>query len=141
MSIQRYTGRIGTRRYNHPAIIIFVTSSPTKFDSTETGAGDDDVLTPLGEIGASAASGARAATDGKYVPPSLRAGGGARGGAPGSSGGPGGRDDLPTLRVTNISEDTQENDLRDLFGMFGRVARVYVGRDRDTGAGEGFRVC
>jgi translation initiation factor 3 subunit G len=54
-------------------------------------------------------------------------------GAPGSN-----RDDLPTLRVTNISEDTQENDLRELFGIFGRVARVYVGRDRDTGAGKGF---
>lgn len=52
---------------------------------------------------------------------------------------PGGsRDDLPTLRVTNISEDTQENDLRDLFSAFGRVARVYVGRDRETGAGKGF---
>lgn len=48
------------------------------------------------------------------------------------------RDDLPTLRVTNISEDTQENDLRELFGVFGRVARVYVGRDRETGAGKGF---
>lgn len=53
-------------------------------------------------------------------------------------GGTGNRDDLPTLRVTNISEDTQENDLRELFGIFGRVARVYVGRDRETGAGKGF---
>ena len=52
--------------------------------------------------------------------------------------GAGGRDDLPTLRVTNISEDTQENDLRELFGVFGRVARVYVGRDRETGQGKGF---
>lgn len=49
-----------------------------------------------------------------------------------------GRDDLPTLRVTNISEDTQEQDLRDLFSYVGRVARVYVGRDRETGAGRGF---
>jgi len=48
------------------------------------------------------------------------------------------RDDLPTLRVTNISEDVQENDLRELFGVFGRVARVYVGRDRETGIGKGF---
>jgi translation initiation factor 3 subunit G len=56
-----------------------------------------------------------------------------------SMGRPGGsRDDLPTLRVTNISEDTQENDLRELFGSFGRVARVYVGRDRETGIGKGF---
>jgi len=70
----------------------------------------------------------------KYVPPSMRNRG------PGESmGRPGGsRDDLPTLRVTNISEDTQENDLRELFGSFGRVARVYVGRDRETGIGKGF---
>jgi RNA recognition motif-containing protein len=64
---------------------------------------------------------------------------GAGRGAGESMGRPGGsRDDLPTLRVTNISEDTQENDLRELFGGFGRVARVYVGRDRETGAGKGF---
>ncbi|KAI0044783.1 translation initiation factor 3, RNA-binding subunit [Auriscalpium vulgare] len=72
----------------------------------------------------------------KYVPPSMR---GANRGPGESMGRPGGnRDDLPTLRVTNISEDTQENDLRDLFGAFGRVARVYVGRDRETGIGKGF---
>lgn len=53
-------------------------------------------------------------------------------------GGSGSREDLPTLRVTNISEETQENDLRELFGAFGRVARVYVGRDRETGIGKGF---
>ena len=66
----------------------------------------------------------------------MRAGAGGRGEAMGRPGG--NRDDLPTLRVTNISEDTQENDLRELFGVFGRVARVYVGRDRETGAGKGF---
>jgi translation initiation factor 3 subunit G len=32
----------------------------------------------------------------------------------------------------------QEQDLRDLFSSFGRVIRVYVGRDRETGAGKGF---
>ncbi|KAJ3565400.1 hypothetical protein NP233_g7660 [Leucocoprinus birnbaumii] len=75
------------------------------------------------------------ATNGKYVPPSMRAG--ARG--PGESmRGAGSREDLPTLRVTNISEDTGETDLRELFGKFGRVARVYVGRDRETGIGKGF---
>jgi RNA recognition motif-containing protein len=67
----------------------------------------------------------------------MRGAGGVR--APGESmRGPGNRDDLPTLRVTNISEDTQENDLRELFGGFGKVARVYVGRDRETGAGKDF---
>jgi translation initiation factor 3 subunit G len=63
---------------------------------------------------------------------------GTRGAGESMSRGGGSRDDLPTLRVTNISEDTQESDLRDLFGVFGRVSRVYVGRDRDTGAGKGF---
>lgn len=71
-------------------------------------------------------------TGSKYVPPSIRnKSAGEKMGAPGGS-----RDDLPTLRITNISEDTQEQDLRDLFNPFGRVARVYVGRDRETGAGK-----
>ncbi|TFK66927.1 translation initiation factor 3, RNA-binding subunit [Pluteus cervinus] len=89
------------------------------------GAGPDPAPQPIGG-GASAG--------GKYVPPSRRTGAtGESMGRPGGS-----RDDLPTLRVTNISEDTQENDLRELFGSFGRVARVYVGRDRETGIGKGF---
>lgn len=90
--------------------------------------GDEDTDAPT-PAAAPAASGPS-----KYVPPSMRNRG------PGESmSRPGGaRDDLPTLRVTNISEDTQENDLRELFGSFGRVARVYVGRDRDTGIGKGF---
>jgi len=96
---------------------------------------DDDVLAPAIDVGSAAPAGS-SGTGGKYVPPSMR---GAGRGAGESMGRPGGsRDDLPTLRVTNISEDTQENDLRELFGVFGRVARVYVGRDRETGAGKGF---
>lgn len=74
---------------------------------------------------------------GKYVPPSMRGGAGARG-AGEAMGRPGNRDDLPTLRVTNVSEDTSDQDLRDLFGAVGRVARVYVGRDRETGASKGY---
>ena len=94
--------------------------------------GLDDTGTP-----AEPAAAAPAATPGgKYVPPSMRGGGRGPGEAMGRPGGS--RDDLPTLRVTNISEDTQENDLRELFGAFGRIARVYVGRDRETGAGKGF---
>lgn len=101
--------------------------------ATDTGAGPDDDAVPSGDAGAAAGG---SSTGGKYVPPSMR---GAGRGAGESMGRPGGnRDDLPTLRVTNISEDTEENDLRELFGGFGRVARVYVGRDRETGAGKGF---
>ncbi|KAJ7802402.1 eukaryotic translation initiation factor 3 subunit G-domain-containing protein [Mycena olivaceomarginata] len=89
----------------------------------------------LGGGDAAPTLGLGASAGGKYVPPSMRGPGGTR-----TAGPPGGgsRDDLPTLRVTNISEDTQESDLRELFGLFGRVARVYVGRDRETGAGKGF---
>jgi translation initiation factor 3 subunit G len=98
------------------------------FTDTTALVGDEDADAPA-PAPAPAAGGPS-----KYVPPSMRNRG------PGESmGRPGGsRDDLPTLRVTNISEDTQENDLRELFGSFGRVARVYVGRDRDTGIGKGF---
>jgi translation initiation factor 3 subunit G len=103
-----------------------------KLGALETAGEEDTGAEPAAPAAAGGAS-----TTGKYVPPSMRAGAG-RGGE--RMGGPGGgsRDDLPTLRVTNVSEDTQENDLRDLFGAFGRVARVYVGRDRETGAGKGF---
>lgn len=108
----------------------------------DTGAGLDDDLPPMGDSNGTGAGlvgpSAGASGGSKYVPPSMRAG--ARG--PGESmsrpGGGASRDDLPTLRVTNISEDTEESDLRELFGGFGRVARVYVGRDRETGAGKGF---
>jgi RNA recognition motif-containing protein len=91
---------------------------------------DEDLGTGPETVAPAASSG------GKYVPPSMRAGAGR--GAGESMRGTGNREDLPTLRVTNISEDTLENDLRELFGVFGRVARVYVGRDRETGAGKGF---
>lgn len=45
---------------------------------------------------------------------------------------------MPTLRVTNVSEDASEDDLRDLFSRFGRVARVFIGKDRETGIGKGY---
>ncbi|KAF8884737.1 translation initiation factor 3, RNA-binding subunit [Gymnopilus junonius] len=101
--------------------------------------GEDDLGTGPDTNAPAAPPGAPGApTGGKYVPPSMRGGTGARGPGESMRGAGGSRDDLPTLRVTNISEDTQENDLRELFGGFGRVARVYVGRDRETGAGKGF---
>ncbi|KAJ7442507.1 eukaryotic translation initiation factor 3 subunit G-domain-containing protein [Mycena galericulata] len=99
--------------------------------------GADEDTPALGADSTGLSLGPGAGSSGKYVPPWLRGPGGTRTAAPAGNSG-GGRDDLPTLRVTNLSEDTQENDLRELFGIFGRVARVYVGRDRETGAGKGF---
>ncbi|KAF8579655.1 translation initiation factor eIF3g [Ramaria rubella] len=92
--------------------------------------GDDDAPAPAADMPAVGS------TSGKYVPPSMRAGAGAGRGAGESMFRS--REDLPTLRVTNVSEDTTDNDLRDLFSNFGRVARVYIGRDRDTGIGKGY---
>jgi translation initiation factor 3 subunit G len=94
---------------------------------------DDGVSTPQNEPAAPAAS-----SGGKYVPPSMRAGAGR--GAGESMYGRGGtnRDDMPTLRVTNVPDDANDEDLRDLFGQCGRVARVYIGKDRDTGIGKGY---
>ncbi|CCO32264.1 Eukaryotic translation initiation factor 3 subunit G Short=eIF3g [Rhizoctonia solani AG-1 IB] len=102
--------------------------------SDTLGLGNSDDMPPPED--GPAARPEQATTGGKYVPPSMRAGAGA--GRGGESMFRNNRDDLPTLRVTNVSEDTQEDDLRDLFSKFGRVARVYVGRDRETGAGKGY---
>lgn len=80
------------------------------------------------------------------MPPSMR-GAGARPGPSADSkypgpGGGGSRDDLPTLRVTNVSEEVEEDDLRELFqravGPTARIARVYVGKDRETGQKKGY---
>ncbi|KAG7444343.1 translation initiation factor eIF3g [Guyanagaster necrorhizus] len=101
-------------------------------DNPDTGAGPDDGLT------SDATPSAPATTGGKYVPPSMRAGASRPGESMRGLSSGGNRDDYPTLRVTNVSEDTQENDLRELFQVFGRIMRVYVGRDRETGAGKGF---
>ncbi|KZO98604.1 translation initiation factor 3, RNA-binding subunit [Calocera viscosa TUFC12733] len=94
----------------------------------------DGVATPQNEPAPSTAA---PSAGGKYVPPSMRAGAANRAGE--SMYKPGGnRDDMPTLRVTNLSEDAEEDDLRDLFSRFGRVARVFIGRDRETGVGKGY---
>ncbi|CAM9410081.1 unnamed protein product [Heterosigma akashiwo] len=62
---------------------------------------------------------------GKYVPPSMRGGAGARANR-GAASMDSGEREFPTLRVTNISEDTGEDDLKELFNPFGRVHRIYL---------------
>jgi len=106
--------------------------------SGDTPPADDDIPAPA----PAAAAPSSGPTGSKYVPPSMRAGanrtGESMGRGAGGPGGPGSREDLPTLRVTNVSEDTTDSDLRDLFSTFGRVARVYIGRDRETGMSKGY---
>ncbi|GAA6023133.1 hypothetical protein JCM10207_005735 [Rhodosporidiobolus poonsookiae] len=97
--------------------------------------GDDDAPPADGPSASDDPSAARAA-GGKYVPPSMRAGGGRVGETMNS-----GRPELPTLRVTNLSEDATDSDMWELFGRFanrGRINRIYVGKDQETGLCKGF---
>lgn len=99
-------------------------------------AGEEAELPPDGEDEEGGGSShLKLAAGSKYVPPSMRAGGSAAGGKGMSMDS---RNDDCTLRVTNISEETCEADLRELFGNFGRIARCYVGKDRETGRSRGF---
>lgn len=43
-------------------------------------------------------------------------------------------DDNATIRVTNLSEDTREEDLQELFRPFGGISRIYLAKDKNTGA-------
>mmetsp|Transcript_47664 Transcript_47664/g.79242 ORF Transcript_47664/g.79242 Transcript_47664/m.79242 type:complete len:314 (-) Transcript_47664:191-1132(-) len=74
---------------------------------------------------------------GKYVPPSMRGGAGARANR-GAASMDSGEREFPTLRVTNISEDTGEDDLKELFNPFGRVHRIYLAKNRETMQSRGF---
>jgi len=49
-----------------------------------------------------------------------------------------GRDELPTVRVSNLSEGAFENDLQELFKPFGPIQRVFIAKDKITGASRGF---
>jgi len=48
------------------------------------------------------------------------------------------RDELPTVRVSNLSEGAFENDLQELFKPFGPLQRVFIAKDKNTGASRGF---
>lgn len=39
-----------------------------------------------------------------------------------------------SVRVSNLSEDVTEEDLAELFGPFGPIQRIFVAKDRETGA-------
>jgi len=87
---------------------------------------------------AAPAADAAAATDkntpAKYVPPSIRAAAGGKGGGKGDLA----QQQEASLRITNLSEDVKEGDLQDLFGQFGRLQRVYLAKDMNTHLSKGF---
>jgi len=84
-------------------------------------------------------SGGGSTVGGKYVPPSLRGGGGdgkeRRGETMNSRRQ---TDEAATLRVTNLSEDATEGDIQELFRPFGPIARVYLAKDKVTNQSKGF---
>lgn len=71
----------------------------------------------------------------KYVPPSMR---GEAGKAAGAALLDKRRDDQFTIRVTNLPEDTKDSDLNELFSPFGKIQRVYLAKDKISGASKGF---
>lgn len=73
-------------------------------------------------------------TPAKYVPPSVRAMAGGKGGGKGDLA----QQQEASLRITNLSEDVREGDLQDLFGQFGRLQRVYLAKDMTTHLSKGF---
>jgi len=74
------------------------------------------------------------ATSGKYVPPSLRAGGDKDGSSMNRTKD---RDDS-ALKVSNLSDDMTEEDLENLFSKFGDIARVFIAKHRSTNNSRGF---
>ena len=48
------------------------------------------------------------------------------------------QEDLCTIRVTNLPAETQDSDIKELFGCCGRIARVFLARDKFTGASRGY---
>eukprot|EP01006_Ploeotia_vitrea_P040380 TRINITY_DN66423_c1_g1_i1.p1 TRINITY_DN66423_c1_g1~~TRINITY_DN66423_c1_g1_i1.p1 ORF type:complete len:327 (-),score=155.00 TRINITY_DN66423_c1_g1_i1:68-988(-) len=73
-----------------------------------------------------------AASGGRYVPPSRRAGASRDRSSRYED------EDAHTLRITNLSEDTTDDDLHDLLRPFGRTQRVFLAKDHQTGVSRGF---
>jgi translation initiation factor 3 subunit G len=48
------------------------------------------------------------------------------------------REDMNTIRVTNLPGDMQDSDIKDLFGQVGRISRIFLARDKFTGASKGY---
>jgi translation initiation factor 3 subunit G len=71
----------------------------------------------------------------RYVPPSMRNGASTRLREGDSLYG---RREENSIRISNLTEAATEDDLRQLLEPFGRVVRIYLARDKYTGAPKGF---
>ena len=122
LSIQDYArwfGGAGRRtRYELSSDLLCIN---LKFDSLDTPPFEEEAPAPTATVG------------GKYVPPSMRAGGARPGEAMGRP-----REGLPTIRISNLSKDANDVDVRDLLARVGRPARVHIVSDHVTRLSKGF---
>lgn len=104
---------------------------------TETGAGFTGTGVAGNINGPPGTSGVATAGSGssRYVPPSMRSGASARLREGDSLYG---RREENSIRISNLTEAATEDDLRQLLEPFGRVVRIYLARDKYTGAPKGF---
>ncbi|KAL3274322.1 hypothetical protein HHI36_015723 [Cryptolaemus montrouzieri] len=90
---------------------------------------------PDDKKGISGTNGEPSKTGNKYIPPSLREGAvRTRSDNPNMNR----RDDISALRIANLGEDTTEQEIEDLVKPFGPVQKLFLARDKITGACKGF---
>lgn len=138
------------RPSTRPTSAIPPTLEPSAQDGSRTtysGGAAREWATQMGQTATPAATGVDAkpgsslaalaeggASSGRYVPPSMRNSDGSRMDRREVQE----RDDTTTVRVSNLSDDVTDQDLRDLFRRMGPIQRVYLAKDKETGASRGF---
>lgn len=48
------------------------------------------------------------------------------------------KEDLNTIRVTNLPGEIQDSDIKELFQIAGRINRIFLAKDKYTGASRGY---
>lgn len=48
------------------------------------------------------------------------------------------REDMNTIRVTNLPGEIHDSDIKELFEPFGRINRIFLAKDKYTGASRGY---
>ena len=94
-----------------------------KYDANEMRRKKEEEMKDLAAGGIIATGGAMSSMAGKYVPPSMRAGG--------DTTMQNDRSQENTLRVMGLSEDTREGDVQHLFAAFGPTQRCFMPRHKE----------